>query len=82
MSRSNHVNYIFQIDIKYDIDKIHNKIKKDLIDLDMDFNLVFIAYNNTELKIVFKNNLTDEQELILTNLLLKYIHNNNNQHYD
>lgn len=81
MSRNNHVNYIFQIDIKYDIDKIHSKIKKDLIDLDMDFNLVFIAYNNTELKIVFKNNLTDGQELILTNLLLKYIHNNN-QHYD
>ena len=80
MSRS-HVNYIFQIDIKYDIDKIHSKIKKDLIDLDMDFNSVFIAYNNTELKIVFKNNLTDEQELILTNLLLKYIYNNN-QHYD
>lgn len=66
-----HVNYIFQIQNDINIEFVHNKIKKDLIDLDI--GLVFIAYNNTELKIVFKNNLTDEQELILTHLLLKYI---------
>lgn len=70
-SISQHVNYSFEINTIYDIDNIHNKIQNILNELE--YNIVFIAYNNTHLKITFKNNLTDEQENILMNILLKYI---------
>ena len=70
-SVSQHVNYSFEINTIYDIDYIHNKIQNILNELE--YNIVFIAYNNTHLKITFKNNLTDEQENILMNILLKYI---------
>lgn len=66
-----YVYYIFEINIEYDIDKISNLIEINLIELEYD--IAFIAYNNTELKITFNKDLTDEQELILTNILLKYI---------
>jgi uncharacterized protein YutD len=71
---SEHVNYSFEISNIYDIDKIHNKIQNILTELE--YNIVFIAYNNTHLKITFKNNLTDEQENLLMNILLKYIKEN------
>lgn len=70
-SVSQHVNYSFEINTIYDIDYLHNKIQNILSELE--YNIVFIAYNNTHLKITFKNNLTDEQENILMNILLKYI---------
>ena len=66
-----HVNYSFEINNIYDIDSIHNKIQNILNELE--YNIVFIAYDNTHLKITFKDNLTDEQENILMNILLKYI---------
>lgn len=69
-SISQHVSYSFEINTIYDIDYIHNKIQNILNELE--YNIVFIAYNNTQLKITFKNNLTDEQENILMNILLKY----------
>jgi hypothetical protein len=68
---SQHVNYSFEINKKYDIDKIHNNIQNILTELE--YNIVFTAYNNTHLKIIFKNNLTDEQENLLMNILLKYM---------
>lgn len=69
---SQHVNYSFEINSTYDIDNIHNKIQNILTELK--YNIVFIAYDNTYLKITFKNNLTDQQENLLINILLKYIH--------
>ena len=68
---SPHVNYSFEINSIYDIDNIHNKIQNILNELE--YNIVFIAYDNTNLKITFKKSLTDEQENTLINILLKYI---------
>ena len=73
----NHVNYMFQINNEYNTDIIYNKIETNLIELE--FDLVFISYNNnnhndTELKIVFRNHLTNNQEELLMNLLLKYLY--------
>lgn len=68
---SQHVNYSFEINNIYDIDNVYNKIQNILIELEYD--VVFIAYDNTHLKITFKNNLEDKQENILMNILLKYI---------
>lgn len=68
---SQHVNYIFEISYIFDIDKVHDQIQNILTELD--YNIVFIAYDNTHLKITFKNNLTDPQESLLMNILLKYL---------
>ena len=65
------VYYTFEIDSKYNIDKISNKIEMNLRELGYD--LAFLAYNNTELKLTFNKDLTNNQELILANILLKYI---------
>lgn len=68
---SKHVNYSFEINTIYNIDKIYNYIQNILTELE--YNIVFIAYDNTHLKITFKNNLTDEKENLLMHILLKYI---------
>jgi len=75
---SKHVNYIFEINNQFyntTVDEIYNKIQNDLINLvhlDKDFDIIFVAYNNTNLKITFKNNLSDQQERLLIDTL-KYL---------
>lgn len=69
---SQHVNYTFEISHKYYIEKIHHNNIEDIL-TELQYNIVFIAYDNTYLKITFKNNLTDEQEIVLINILLKYL---------
>lgn len=66
-----HVNYTFEISNKCDIDNTHSIIE-DLLN-ELNYRVVFIGYDNINIKITFENNLTDEQENLLMTILLKYL---------